>query len=87
MTNDTNQLDEPLHWGAAFFGWICPGLGQIMLGHHQRGFLAMTGVLGLFLCGIKLEGEEYKKFGELVAWRVTLWDGDKQVGEQKSFLW
>jgi hypothetical protein len=36
---------------------------------------------------IKLEGEEYKKFGELVAWRVTLWDGDKQVGEQKSFLW
>ena len=34
-----------------------------------------------------LQGEEYKKFGELVAWRATLWDGEKQVGEQKSFLW
>lgn len=35
----------------------------------------------------KLEGEEYKEFGELIAWRVTLWDGDKQLSEQKSFLW
>jgi hypothetical protein len=32
-------------------------------------------------------GDEYKKFGELVAWRVTLWDGDRQVSEQESFLW
>lgn len=36
---------------------------------------------------ITLGGEDYKKFGELVSWRLTLWDGDKQVGEQKSFLW
>ena len=32
-------------------------------------------------------GEEYKDFGELVAWRVTLWAGDRLLGEQKSFLW
>ena len=32
-------------------------------------------------------GEEYKKFGEAVAWRVTLWADDKQLAEQKSFLW
>jgi hypothetical protein len=32
-------------------------------------------------------GDEYKKLGELVAWRVTLWDGDKLLAEQKSFLW
>lgn len=34
-----------------------------------------------------LRGDKYKNFGELAAWRVTLWDGDKQLSEQKSFLW
>lgn len=37
--------------------------------------------------GVALTGEDYKKFGEVTAWRVTLWDGDKQLSEQKSFLW
>jgi hypothetical protein len=32
-------------------------------------------------------GDAYKKFGELSAWRATLWDGDKMIAEQKSFLW
>lgn len=36
---------------------------------------------------LPLTGEEYKKFGELTAWRATLWDGDQQVAEQRSFLW
>lgn len=36
---------------------------------------------------IELTGEEYKEFGELIAWRATLWDGAQQVAEQKSFLW
>lgn len=34
-----------------------------------------------------LRGEEYKKLGEVTAWRVTLWEGDRIIGEQKSFLW
>jgi hypothetical protein len=34
-----------------------------------------------------LSGEAFKSFGNLVAWRATLWDGEKQVSEQKSFLW
>lgn len=34
-----------------------------------------------------LEGDAYAKFGELSAWRATLWDGDKLLAEQKSFLW
>lgn len=34
-----------------------------------------------------LTGEAYKKFGELSAWRATLWDGDKMIAEQRSFLW
>ena len=36
---------------------------------------------------LKLAGEDYRRFGELVAWRATLWDGSQQVAEQKSFLW
>jgi hypothetical protein len=35
----------------------------------------------------RITGDAYKKFGELVAWRVTLWEGDKQLSEQESFLW
>ena len=35
----------------------------------------------------KLAGTHYKEFGELLAWRATLWDGGQQVAEMKSFLW
>jgi hypothetical protein len=34
-----------------------------------------------------LGGDDYRHFGSLAAWRVTLWQGDQQVSEQKSFLW
>jgi len=34
-----------------------------------------------------LTDEAYRKFGELTAWRATLWRGDELVSEQKSFLW
>jgi hypothetical protein len=34
-----------------------------------------------------LAGDDYKKFGSLVAWRATLWNGEQLLGEQKSFLW
>jgi hypothetical protein len=34
-----------------------------------------------------LKGDEYKAFGDVTAWRTTLWDGDKLLDEQKSFLW
>jgi hypothetical protein len=36
---------------------------------------------------LTLSREQYKSFGDVTAWRVTLWDGDKLLGEQKSFLW
>jgi hypothetical protein len=36
---------------------------------------------------VKIEGAEFKNFGQLVAWRVTLWEGDRQLGELESFLW
>jgi hypothetical protein len=36
---------------------------------------------------LTLGGDDYKTFGEVVAWRVTLWNGGELIGEQKSFLW
>lgn len=34
-----------------------------------------------------LKGEDYEKFGQLLAWRATLWQGTELLAEQKSFLW
>jgi len=36
---------------------------------------------------LTLSGADYKKFGTLAAWRASLWDGARLLGEQKSFLW
>jgi hypothetical protein len=45
-----------------------------------------SGFLGSW-AEFNITGDEFKKFGELVAWRVTLWEGDRQLSEQESFLW
>jgi hypothetical protein len=34
-----------------------------------------------------LEGADYHSFGQLLAWRASLWKGDQLLAEQKSFLW
>lgn len=36
---------------------------------------------------LTLNGPAYKQFGALAAWRATLWDGRRLLGEQESFLW
>jgi hypothetical protein len=36
---------------------------------------------------ITVTGDQYKEFGGLTAWRVTLWEGEQLLSEQKSFLW
>jgi hypothetical protein len=36
---------------------------------------------------LTLGGDDFKNFGSVVAWRVTLWNGSQLLGEQKSFLW
>jgi hypothetical protein len=45
-----------------------------------------TGWLGRWT-SLGLSGEDYRQFGEVTAWRVTLWEGDQLLSEQKSFLW
>jgi hypothetical protein len=34
-----------------------------------------------------LTGRDFRMFGELRAWRATLWDGTTLLSEQTSFLW
>ena len=36
---------------------------------------------------VTLKGKDFVGFGKVTAWRTTLWDGDKFIAEQKSFLW
>jgi hypothetical protein len=36
---------------------------------------------------LTLSGDDYKNLGSLVAWRVTVWSGNRLLNEQKSFLW
>jgi len=45
----------------------------------QRGSRHWTNLL--------LGGDDYKNFGAVVAWRVSLWRGGTQLDEQTSFLW
>src|SRR5690242_21775773 len=48
--------------------------------------LAATGLFSRWT-SMTLKGEEYKTLGEVTAWRVTLWEGEQQLSEQRSFLW
>jgi len=45
-----------------------------------------TGLFGTWT-SLTLSGEAYKKFGEVSAWRATLWNGTRLLHEEKSFLW
>ncbi len=36
---------------------------------------------------LKLDPEAFQRLGGLTGWRVTLWEGQNQIAEQKSFLW
>ncbi len=35
----------------------------------------------------KIQGPTFRDFGHLTAWRVTLLEGDQQLGQMQSFLW
>lgn len=37
--------------------------------------------------GVTIPVEDFNRLGSLVAWRVSLWDGEQLLAEQKSFLW
>ena len=37
--------------------------------------------------GITLSSQEYKHLGAVTAWRASLWEGQKLLAQQQSFLW
>lgn len=37
--------------------------------------------------GLTIQGDAYQKLGDLIAWRATLWDGERQLAELRSYLW
>ena len=47
---------------------------------HKGGFFSKW-------ANVDISGKNFGTMGELAAWRVTLWEGDNKLGEQKSFLW
>jgi hypothetical protein len=49
---------------------------------HKPGFFGK-----LKFENIDISGKDFETMGELAAWRVTLWEGDHKLGEEKSFLW
>jgi hypothetical protein len=36
---------------------------------------------------LSLTGQKYQAFGTVTAWRASLWEGSRLLGEQTSFLW
>ncbi len=36
---------------------------------------------------LTIEGEDFQALGKIIAWRVTLWDGESKVASDESFLW
>jgi hypothetical protein len=36
---------------------------------------------------ITLGGDQYRSFGSVTAWRVTLWEGQTLIGQEQSYLW
>jgi hypothetical protein len=36
---------------------------------------------------LSLIGDPYQEFGAIVAWRVSLWQGDQLLAKHQSFLW
>ena len=80
-----------VHWKAR--NAPAPRLRVEMRGGKQNEpttFVAETGLKPRWLArcsSASIPESDYVNFGDLLAWRVTIWDGDQLLAEQKSFLW
>jgi hypothetical protein len=83
-----------------YINWKARGTGKLLLRIELRGSGEDISKAPLILerpvrpsrffstwSSLVLEGDEYQHFGQLLAWRATLWDGESLLAEQKSFLW
>jgi hypothetical protein len=92
--SDRGSLQLVVQWKAKDVDWQKTKLRAEMRGLTGDTMQTITLEEPLQKCGhwsswtnFTITGDQFKKFGELVAWRVTLWDGDRQLSEQESFLW
>ena len=93
-TNEISAIRFDVLWKASNLKGAKLKLRAEMRGVGERGLPRQTvlekDVTPAFFrswTSLKLEGDELKNLGSLIAWRVTLWNGDELLGEQKSFLW
>ena len=63
------------------------GSGTNIGNYSTESTLKQTGRRRLRWGQIVVSGDEYRKLGEVIAWRVSLWDGETEVSKQESFLW
>lgn len=94
-TNEISGVRFDIHWklkGPQF----APTLLRLELRGTAHGNLPSKSILETMVkpggwfghwTSLPITGENYKKFGEVTAWRATLWEGDHLLSEQKSFLW
>jgi hypothetical protein len=91
---DRAGLQIAVQWKASGVDWSKVKLRAELRGVSGNNTTSVTLELpvrktGLFSTwtNLKLEGGDFQKLGELAAWRVTLWEGDKLLAELQSFLW
>ena len=91
---ERKALQLAVQWKASGVKWDTLKLQAELRGVIGNSITNMVLVIpvkknGLFSnwTNFKIEGDDFKKFGELAAWRVTLWEGDRQLGSEQSFLW
>ncbi len=49
----------PMGIGALIAGWLVPGLGHLIQKRWIRGVLILAAVVGMFVCGLAMEGKIY----------------------------
>jgi hypothetical protein len=79
--------------------WRAPATGRLKLLVEMRGTLSNRVTIARLELPLKTGGArshwsktsltsgDYAKFGDLTAWRVTLWNGEALLADQRSFLW
>lgn len=82
-----------IHWRSAVPGQFI--LKLELLGRVEKGQIKRRTIEGPVSnqrprsrwSSLSLTGEEFKQFGPIVAWRVSLWHGDQLLAKHQSFLW
>ena len=93
-TNEVSAIRFDVLWKASNLKGAKLKLRAELRGVGERGLPRQTVLETVVTPGffrswtsLTLGGDDLKNFGSLVAWRVTLWNGDQMLGDQKSFLW